>query len=312
MRIMNFNGLDLNLLRVFDAVMKTRNVSKAADNLYMSQPAVSHALSRLRHALKDDLFIKNPGGMKPTPRALEIAPAIHRCLNELSDALSPAIFDPASSTQTIRIATHDYFVSIMLPQVANHLSLYAPNISVQLCPMEGRALDMLDQQDIDLAISAFGPLPERFSALELLNDNYVCLMRGGHPLGQNPSLTLERYADARHMLVSPKGDTKGFIDEVLNGYGLTRSVALVINQFAAAGQILSESDLILTAPKHIAKQICRYHDVSIKALPFDLRTNYAKTQAVWHTKLGTSAALIWFLEVLETLAKPLQASKKVK
>jgi DNA-binding transcriptional LysR family regulator len=114
------------------------------------------------------------------------------------------------------------------------------------------------------------------------------------------------------MLVSPKGDTKGFIDEVLNGYGLTRSVALVINQFAAAGQILSESDLILTAPKHIAKQICRYHDVSIKALPFDLRTNYAKTQAVWHTKLGTSAALIWFLEVLETLAKPLQASKKVK
>ncbi|WP_334029184.1 LysR family transcriptional regulator [Alteromonas sp. P256] len=308
MHKMNFNALDLNLLRVFDAVMKTRNVSKAADSLYMSQPAVSHALGRLRHALKDDLFIKNPGGMKPTSRAIDIAPAIHRSLHELSDALSPATFDPASSTHTLRIATHDYFVSVLMPQVAHFLSLHAPGISLQLRLMEGRALDMLDEQEIDLAISAFGPLPSRFDARLLVKDSYVCLMRGGHPLNQYTTLTLERYAKARHMLVSPRGDSKGFIDDVLADYGLTRHVAVVINQFAAAGQILIDSDLILTAPKHIAKQICRHHDITTKTLPFDLRTNYAKTQAVWHNKLGTSPALNWFIEVLTELAKPLQAS----
>ncbi|GFD88859.1 LysR family transcriptional regulator [Tenacibaculum sp. KUL152] len=305
MHNMNLNAFDLNLLRVFDAVMRYRNVSKAADALYLSQPAASHALSRLRHALNDELFVKSPNGMKPTSRALDIAPAVSKALAELSQALAPATFNPSTSEATVRLATHDYFVALVMPKLAHYLGLHAPNMSITTRPMEGRAIELLDDQQIDVAISAFGDLPERIKKVTLIEDDYVCVMRGGHPLSHFDELTLQRYVESRHLLISPKGDARGFVDDMLMSLGLKRHVALVVNQFSPAPDIVSSSDLLVTLPRHIAKKYESKYDLAIVELPFESNVDYTKTHAIFNKKLGQSAPMTWFVNTLRELCEGL-------
>lgn len=301
MHNMNVSALDLNLLRVFDAVMAEGNVTRAAERLFLSQPATSHALGRLRHLLKDDLFVKVPGGVRPTPRAVELAEPIHEALATLERALNPPQFDPAASTRIIRLATHDYFTTLLMGDVASYLAEHAPGISLRLHPTSGRALEMLDQQEVDMAISAFGELPERFARAELFRDRYVCLVRRGHPLAKG-RLSVERFAAARHLLVSPRGDERGFVDTELAGQGLTRQVAMIINQFAPAGRIVAGSDLVLTASERLAAMLVSEHDLVELPYPLDTPAAFSSSEVVWHRRLGEHPALAWFRDLLVGLA----------
>ncbi len=294
------NALDLNLLRVFDAVMQDRNVSRAAERLFLSQPAVSHALGRLRHALGDPLFIKVPGGVRPTPRAQELAEPINQALHALDEALRPTTFDPALSGRVFRIATHDYFTAVVAARLAERLSEIAPGISVRLKPTEGRALEMLDQQEADLAVSAFGELPDRFASLQLFTDHYVCLMRKGHPLAQG-RMTLKKYADARHLLISPRGDERGFSDAALASAGYTRHVAMIVNQFAPAAEIVASSDLLLTVPDRIAAPAADRFGCVIRPCPIEPPDTFLQTSVVWHARLGEHPANRWLRELLVEL-----------
>ena len=301
MHEMNVNALDLNLLRVFDAVMAEGNVTRAAERLFLSQPATSHALGRLRHLLKDDLFVKVPGGVRPTPRAVELAGPVHEALGMLEQAFNPPEFDPAASSRVIRLATHDYFTTLIMDDVAAYLGEHAPGISLRLHPTSGRALEMLDLQEVDMAVSAFGELPERFDKAELFRDRYVCLVRRGHALSRG-NLTLKRYAGARHLLISPRGDERGFVDTSLAGEGLTRQVAMIINHFAPAGRIVAGSDLVLTASERLARVLCAEHDLAVLAYPLDAPAAFASSEVVWHRRLGDHPALAWFRAVLVELA----------
>ncbi len=298
---MNVNALDLNLLRVFDAVMAEGNVTRAAERLFLSQPATSHALGRLRHLLKDDLFVKVPGGVRPTPRALELAEPVHAALSTLEQAFNPTEFDPAASTRVIRLATHDYFTTLLMDDVAAYLAEHAPGISLRLHPMAGRALEMLDLQEVDMAISAFGELPERFAKTELFRDRYVCLVRRGHPLAGG-KLTIQRFAAARHLLVSPRGDERGFVDTSLAGEGLTRHVAMIINHFAPAGRIVAGSDLVLTASERLARVLCAEQELVMLPCPLDTPAAFSSSEVIWHRRLGEHPALAWFRGVLAKLA----------
>lgn len=293
--------LDLNLLRIFDAVMTELNVTRAAKRLYLSQPAVSHALTRLRHSLKDELFVRVPGGVQPTQKAIEISGPISNALAALEDALLPKEFDPATSNKVFRIAAHDYFVTAMMPNLGAAAAKRAPGISIRVRPTEGRALEMLDAQEVDLAVSAFGELPSRFEERPLLHDRYVCLVRSDHRLATQ-SLTINRYVKSRHLLISPRGDERGFIDTELAKRGLTRHVAMIINQFSPVGSIVENSDLIVTLPERIALQHLSTFKLKVLECPFDAPETFTRTSVIWHRRLGTHPALTWLCELLAEVA----------
>ncbi|MEM7751102.1 MAG: LysR family transcriptional regulator [Pseudomonadota bacterium] len=301
---MNLAGIDLNLLLVFDAVMAERHVTRAGDKIGMSQPAMSNALNRLRHHLKDELFVRGSDGMRPTPRAVELAAPIRAALHSLEAALDPADFDPGSAKRMFSIGTNDYGVTTLMPEVARRLEVEAPGINIRLVLSAGHTFEMLDAQELDFGLSAFGEIPERFGSKLLIEDTYVLMLRKGHPLAKG-KLTLAKYAVARHMLMSPRGDPNGFVDRALVEHGLTRQVAMTINSFSSAPLLLANSDLILTAPKRIADTYAPLYDIVTRPAPFSGPRSYASATLVWHARLGSHPAHVWFRDLLADIASTL-------
>ncbi len=301
---MNLAGIDLNLLLVFDAVIRERHVTRAGNLIGMSQPAMSNALNRLRHHLKDELFVRGPDGMRPTPRALELAAPIRGALRNLEEALDPVQFDPATANRSFTIGTNDFFVSALMPAIAAALEKKAPGINVCLMPSAGHSFEMLDAQEIDFGISAFGEIPDRFGSQILIEDTYVLMMRKGHPLAKG-KLSLAKYAAARHMLVSPRGDPRGFVDRSLAEQGYTRQIAVTINSFTSAPALLAKSDLVLAAPKRIAKTFAPMYGLATRPAPISGPREYASATAVWHNRLASHPAHLWFRGLLKEVAQTL-------
>lgn len=298
---MNLSGFDLNLLLVFDAIMGERHVTRAGDRIGMSQPAMSNALNRLRHHLKDELFVRGPDGMRPTPRALELAAPVRAALQNLETALDPARFDPATASRTFSIGTNDYSVPTLMPEVAARLQKEAPGINIRLVSSAGQTFEMLDAQEIDFGISAFGSIPERFGSVPLVEDSYVLTMREGHPLARG-ELPLAKYAAARHMLVSPRGDTHGFIDQALAEQGLVRQIAMTITSFSSAPALLANTDLILAMPKRIAATFTPLYSLVTRPAPFPGPKEYSSATLVWHERLASHPAHLWIRGFLEDVA----------
>jgi len=206
---MNLRSIDLNLLVVFDAIYSERNVTRASEKICLSQSATSNALTRLRLQLKDDLFLRSPSGLRPTPRSHELAPRIHAILADLQDVLEPQAFDPATATRDVSIAVVDFFSIVIAPILMGILTREAPGIRLRIVPTVGRSMVALDQAEVDFAAASFGNIPERMGHAQLIQDNYSCLVRKGHPLIKK-KCTLRQYARASHLLVSPRGDARGF------------------------------------------------------------------------------------------------------
>lgn len=301
---MNLAGIDLNLLLVFDAVMSERHVTRAGNKIGMSQPAMSNALNRLRHHLKDELFVRGPDGMRPTLRALELAVPIRGALGSLEIALDPAVFDPATAIRTFSIGTNDYAVSTLMPAMVTQLEQHAPGICIRLVPSAGRTFDMLDTQEIDFGLAAFGNIPDRFGSLVLIEDSYVLMMRQQHPLAKG-KLSLAKYAAARHLLMSPSGDAQGFVDRALAQRGLTRQIAMTINSFAAAPALLAASDMVLAAPKRIADSFGALHGLSTRPAPISGPREYASATLVWHERLAGHPAHNWFRDFMSAIGQNL-------
>lgn len=299
---MNLASIDLNLLKVFDAVMTERNVTRAGQKIGMSQPAMSNALNRLRHHLKDDLFIRGPEGMRPTPRARDLAEPVRSALHMIELSFSPAEFDPATASLTIAIGTNDYVVATLLPAISKELELTAPGVNLCIIPSSGRTFEMLDMQEIDFGISAFGQIPERFESALLNDDKYVLIMRSGHPLAKC-KLTLAKYAAARHMLVSPRGHASGFVDTELQAHGLTRQIAVTVNSISTAPALLTGSDLILAAPSRIAEIFAPVYGLVTRPAPIPGPPEYSTATLVWHERLANHPAHIWFRDLVIRLSK---------
>ena len=291
---MNLAGVDLNLLTVFDAVMTERNVTRAAGKIGMSQPAVSNALTRLRHLLKDDLFVRGTEGMRPTPRAVELAGPIRGALSELETALRPSGFDPATSTRTFRMVINDYVVSTLMPTLAYRMMQAAPGVNLHTVSDTARLYDLLDAQDVDFGVTAEEVVPDRFDTASFVHDSFYVLMRNDHPLAQKDSLSAEDYAAAKHLLVTPKGDVYGFVDDELAKLGLKRRIALSITFFASAPCIVASSDMILTIPARIATRYAGLYNlkrVPCPVMPPEMQVN---GKLIWHKKFGQHPAMQWF------------------
>ena len=304
----NFRTLDLNLLRVFDEVMAERSLTRAARNLSLTQPAVSNALRRLRDTLGDELVQRSGQGVAPTARALAIWPAVRQALQQLQVSLIPNEFVPAQASSTFVLAMADATAAELIPGLVETLEHEAPGVSLRVVPLTTRdPRRLLDEGSCDLAVGYFPAvladltasaqsgetLP--FSYQRLYHGEYVCVMRKDHPLASGP-LTLQRFCDARHMLVSFSGRAFGFIDEALAALGQTRNVVLTVNQFFTAGRVVANSNLLTVLPSHFVRVTGIADQLVLRPLPFAVSPVHV--DAVWHRRSQQDNAHLWLRETL--------------
>jgi DNA-binding transcriptional LysR family regulator len=299
----NFRTLDLNLLRVFDQVMAERNLTRAARNLSMTQPAVSNALNRLRDALNDRLVTRSGYGVEPTPRALALWPAVADALRQLETSITPGEFTAAQANSTFTLAMADATAAEVVPGLVQILERDAPGVSIRTVPLTTRdPRRMLDEGTVDLAVGFFpavladltaqaqGGGMAAFEHQRLYDGVYVCVMRKGHPLEDGP-LTLDRFCEARHMLVSFSGRPYGFIDEALASLDRQRRVVLTVNQFFTAGRVVETSDLLTVLPRHFLRVTGREEQLVQRPLPFDVPPVHV--DALWHRRQAQRPDHAW-------------------
>ena len=309
---MNFLTLDLNLLRVFDAVMVEQNLTRAADKLAMTQPAVSNALKRLRFSLRDELLIRTAHGVKPTPRAETLWPAIRQALASLEAAISPASFEVANAQATFRMAMSDATASLWMPALVRSMQLEAPGLSARMVPLTTREpRPLLLRGDIDLAVGFFpgvvaqmiggqGSASSPIRHERLYSGHYVCVMSKDHPLAKE-ELTLDNYCSAKHLLVSFSGRAYGLVDEALLLLGRERHILLTVNQFFTGGKVVANSDLLTVLPHHWINSTGMPDALIWKKLPFDLPEVHI--DMLWHERDARNLAHKWLRENLIGMTK---------
>jgi DNA-binding transcriptional LysR family regulator len=305
---MNFRSLDLNLLRVFDEVMATKNITRAAESLNITQPAVSNSLRRLREVLGDDLVTRSGYGITPTPRAIALWPIVRDALATLQANIAPSQFEPAASQQNFVLAMADATAAMLMPSLIRHLEASAPYVNLRLVPLTTRdPRVLLEAGEIDLAVGYFpatvagiglaamqSGTADSFAYTRLYSGEYVCVMRREHPLAKNLKrrpLTLDAYCDAKHLLVSFSGRPFGFIDEALAAVNRTRRIVLTVNQFFTAGRVVANSDLLTVLPRHFLAATGISDEFTVVDLPFDVPPVHV--DMVWHRRANALSAQQW-------------------
>lgn len=308
----NFRTLDLNLLRVFDEVMAERSLTRAARNLSLTQPAVSNALRRLRETLGDELLLRSGQGVAPTPYALKLWPTVREALRQLQQSLAPGAFEPADAQNVFSLSMADATAAMLVPALGRLLQRVAPGISLRVMSLVTRdPRPLLETGEADLAIGYFPAVIADLTAHaqageavafmhhRLYDSDYVCVLRRGHELATGP-LDVERYAAARHLLVSFSGRPYGFVDEALAGLGQERRIAMTVNQFFTAGQVVAQSDLVTVLPRHFLPVTGIADQLVLRELPFP--SPAVHIDAVWHRRTDASAAHQWLRRRIERLA----------
>ena len=293
---MDIRAVDLNLLKAFDALMSERAVTRAAGRIGLSQPAMSHALSRLRSLFGDDLFVRTPTSMEPTARAREIAPLVAAAIEHIEAALNLGVgFDPAKSGAIFTAGMAEYAEVALVGRLAESFARQAPRATLRLTPLTGpEAAEQLDRGAIDVAVAHVANLPAHIESQVLLRDPFVVVARKGHPAAAQP-LSLEAYAAQDHVLVSPRGAISGALDRILVDFGLKRRLALLVATYLAVPAALSASDLVATVPRRTARQIAAIADIAIMPLPIDFS---ATVSIAWHRRTASEPAQLWFRSLL--------------
>jgi DNA-binding transcriptional LysR family regulator len=298
---MDIRAVDLNLLKAFDALIRERAVTRAAGRIGLSQPAMSHALSRLRSLFADDLFVRTPDHMEPTARAREIAPLVSTAIEHIEAALNLGIgFDPAKSTGIFTAGMAEYAEVALVGRLAEAFARQASKATLRLTPLTGaEAAERLENGTIDVAVAHLRALPGHLDSLMLLRDPFVLVARRGHPLAAQ-WLSLEAYAALDHVLVSPRGDTSGAVDRALADFGLKRRIALLVATYLALPAVLVSSDLVSTVPRRTAQQIAAMAEIEIMPLAIDLSVHVSMA---WHRRATSEPAQAWFRSLLIEAAR---------
>jgi DNA-binding transcriptional LysR family regulator len=298
---MNVRDIDLNLLRVFDAVLRGRGATAAARQLHLTQPAVSNALARLRAAFGDGLFVRTATGMEPTPFARELAEPVRQALALLEGALAHGPgFDPATSGRTFRFYMSDLGQIEFLPPLVERLRLSAPGVRLEAVGLEVDDIGAaLAAGGLDVAMGFLRGLGPPVNRRMLFRDPYVCLLRAGHPIR---TLTRKEFLEASHVLVTYRGGHH-VVEEALERAGLARRVVLRVPHFTVVPMVLERSDLILTLPARVAGVFERRG--AFRSLPPPVSIPPAEVALHWHERFEGDAGNRWLREQLvELFARP--------
>ena len=289
---MTWGRLDLNLLIVFDAVAREGTVARAGVSLSMSPSAVSHALARLRHALGDDLFVRTPVGMEPTPYARRLVGPVRATLKDLHDAVAPSpAFDAATAEHHFRIAVDNRSALVLAEPLAAAMALAAPGVRLDLRP--SGTLDVpgrLDAGDLDLALGALASPGERFSDRVLFDDGFRALARRDHPAAAEGEIDVAALAAYPHFVITSMGEEPSLVDAAFARHGLVRRVALRAPLLTAASS-LTRSDLVAVVGERMALAFARTEFLTALRLPFAMPR--IPTVMLWHRRLQDVEAHRW-------------------
>ncbi len=305
---MNWRTFDLNLLVVFDAVLRERSATGAAAKLNMTQPAVSQALSRLRGTVKNDLFVRTPDGMEPTPYAVGLADPVRRALQELSAALDGAAeFQPATAERAFTVAVNNHSALVIAPHLAMAVTAAAPGVTLDLRASGTlNVADQLDRGDLDMAIGGLAAPGERFADIRLFEDGFAAILRRGHlAASSGGTITVEALANVPHLAVSSTGEGTGFVDEELAQRGLMRRIALRA-PLLATGAVLAQSEMVAVLSARAAREFARYAPLKVLELPF--ASPRLTTALLWHRRFDDVAAHRWLRNVVIRTARGLRAA----
>ena len=296
---MALNRLDLNLLHVFDTIYREGSLTRAARALHLTQPAVSHSLSRLREHFDDPLFSRQGNQMVPTPLARRFLESMRPGLTQIQSAVNQFhAFDPANQRKTYSLALRDILESTFLPKLMGRLESY-PELEIISQRVPRRDMEtQLAAGKLDFAVDVLLPVSNQTGHELLRHDRLVVLARKGHPLTSD-GLTLDKYLEAKHVLVSSRSEGPGIEDFELSRFGVQRNIRLRCQHYYAACRVAEGTDLLLTMPENYARIIAERADIDILTTPVDLPG--IDVHLYWHKAYEREPALIWFREQLASI-----------
>lgn len=309
---MTIERIDLNLLRVFEAIFEERNLLRAGRRLHLSQSAVSHALSRLREALDDQLFVRSSRGMEPTTRALAMAPVLRQSLQRIYETLGAPPFDASHTARRFVIAANDYLTAVLIARLSRLLETTAPHVEVVVRP--STRIDLAEQIDvgrIDLAIGIFSEVPQRFGAMPLGQYDEIVVMRHDHPIGGRRAM-LDDFAAYPLLTVSLGGQEEGAIsgfiaerglarqsemferhalEEALAQEGIVPRYRVTVAHALAIPMLVRETDMLCIVPRPLAEEFSQSGALRCSELPYP--TTAIAVRAVWHQRNMDDAGHQW-------------------
>jgi len=297
---MDIRSLDLNLLVVFDAMLKHKNVTKAAVAIKLSQPAMSAAIARLRAIFDDPLFVRTGAGMVPTPKAQALSPSIRLVVQTIqTEILLPRNFDPSRSDRTFTLVTPDIAEVNFLPRLLLKLAEKSPYINLKTLAMPREvAADSLETGSADMAIGYFPDLHRAgFFQQKLITSSHVCLVQEKHPdVGEKLSMT--QFIEASHVVVKPDGREHVF-EQFLQSKGIKRRVVVELSHFMSLLPIIETSNFIATVPKDLANFFVRHGEV--RYVPTPMKSPTIDVHLFWHQRFHKDSAHIWLRQVINQL-----------
>ncbi|MEI9997350.1 MAG: LysR family transcriptional regulator [Rhizomicrobium sp.] len=300
MREVNIAGLDLNLIPALDALLRHRNVTRAAAEVGLSQPAMSRALARLRELHGDPLLVRTRSGYVLTPRAQTMQPQLAQAIGHLRSTFAQPAFDPGSERRTVRLAAADSHTILILPEVMSRLAVEAPGVDVRVEAYRPGTYERLDSGALDFAFAMSStPLPPGISSEVVAEDRVALVMRRGHPAA-NRKWTLADYAKYPHAGVALLGDGQTEIDAVLAAAGIRRRIALVTPNFIAALAAVAATDMVTTLSAALARRFSASLALVLRDAPF-VETGLQTTLVCSHIR-AADRFCVWFRSLVRDAA----------
>lgn len=317
----NLNQIDLNLLVYLEVLLRERNVTQAANQLGLSQPAMSNGLRRLRALFNDPLLVRTSEGMTPTERALELEPLVKDILLGVDRAMQPATeFEPRAAQMVVRIMASDYAESTLFPAVLTELRDNAPDITLDIMnPSDVSFLDV-ERGKVDLVINRFDQMPQSFHQITLWQDSFSCLLSPNHPILDD--FSLESYLSADHIWVSKTGmgvgvgvdpsdvQRLGWVDSALAQLGEKRRIRVFTRHYQAAMTLAEQNDLIVTLPTRATWLKQNDPRVAIRQVPFDVPP--LELKMAWSPLLHNNAPHRWVRQFITRIARSLSTEPNAK
>lgn len=308
---MNFAGFDLNLLKVLDALLREGSTVRAGQRAGLSQPAVSAALSRLRHALNDPLFVRQGRGLVPTDFARSLEDPLREVLDRIDGMLAgPGEFVPAEAELSFKLSGSDFFAEMLMPQLADHLNTVAPNVRVQLVDLVPDSyVDTIERYMVDMALIPRSDFPEWVDHRVIFQSGFTTIARKGHPavaaagVADGDPMPLDLFCALPHVLFSPEGKTAAMGDAALEKVGRKRQVAMTLPVFSGVYRAVSGSDLIALLPTQLAYHV--KERVGLTCHPPPMPVPHASICIVWHRRSTNSPQHRWLREQIAQIMAPL-------
>lgn len=301
---MKLQDLDLYLLRAFDALLRERHVTRAAERLDMSQSSMSVSLGKLRDLFGDELLIRMGGGWMPTELGLLLWPRVQEAIGALERVLEPPSFDPASATTTFRLIVIDYIDLLMMPIVMRRIRREAPWVRLHVLQTNPHHFgEMMAAGELDLALTYFPGAPDYLSGRKLFSDRFLGLCASSHPVLLSRSLDVEGFCALPHVTIEPDAAQiyNVQIDAALEPHGMRRRVQMIKPSFLALPFVLETSDMVASVPARLARRMTRMATVSLFDLPLELPT--FDVRMLWHPRTDHSPAHEWLRDLMVSCAR---------